>query len=142
MENEKLRAYVQENGRVTIQNTAGRTLVQEFVRDRTVRGTNFSAMMIPARDFKPVPGGGYALTVRFESDPEEKLFGMGQYQQEIFNLKGTVLELAHRNARVQRAVLPDRGYGFCGTIRRSARHRLARTARSGAPRRRRRWITG
>ena len=42
MENEKLRAYVQENGRVTIQNTAGRTLVQEFVRDRTVRGTNFS----------------------------------------------------------------------------------------------------
>ena len=113
MENEKLRAYVQENGRVTIQNTAGRTLVQEFVRDRTVRGTNFSAMMIPARDFKPVPGGGYALTVRFESDPEEKLFGMGQYQQEIFNLKGTVLELAHRNAQVSVPFyLSDRGYGF------------------------------
>lgn len=113
MENEKLRAYVQENGRVTIQNTAGRTLVQEFVRDRTVRGTNFSAMMIPARDFKSVPGGGYALTVRFESDPEEKLFGMGQYQQEIFNLKGTVLELAHRNAQVSVPFyLSDRGYGF------------------------------
>ena len=63
--NEKLRVYVQENGRITMQNAQGRTLLQEFVRDRSVRGTNFSALMIPAREFKPVPGGGHALTVRF-----------------------------------------------------------------------------
>lgn len=111
--NEKLRVYVQENGRITMQNAQGRTLLQEFVRDRSVRGTNFSALMIPAREFKPVPGGGHALTVRFESDPEEKIFGMGQYQQEIFNLKGTVLELAHRNAQVSIPFyLSSLGYGF------------------------------
>lgn len=111
--NEKIRVYVQENGRVAIQNGEGRVILQEFVRDRTVKGTNYSALTIPGRDFKPVLGGGYALTVRFESDPEEKIFGMGQYQQDIFNLKGTILELAHRNSQVSVPFyVSDRGYGF------------------------------
>lgn len=111
--NEKLRTYVQTNGRLTIQNEEGKILLQEFVRDRSVQGTNFSALMIPGREFKPTLGGGYSLNVRFESDPEEKIFGMGQYQQDIFNLKGTVLELAHRNAQISVPFyVSDRGYGF------------------------------
>lgn len=113
IQNGKMRAVVQENGRVTLLNRAGKVLLQEYVRDRTVRGTNFSALMIPGREFTPVPGGGCALTVRFESDPKEKLYGMGQYQQEIFNLKGTTLELAHRNAQVSIPFcVSSLGYGF------------------------------
>ncbi|MFR8207827.1 hypothetical protein [Hominenteromicrobium sp.] len=104
---------VQENGRVTILDRNGKKLLQEFVRDRTVRGTDFSALMISAREFMPNPGGGYALKVRFESDPEEKIYGMGQYQQETFNLKGAVLELAQRNAQVSVPFyVSSLGYGF------------------------------
>ena len=90
LKNGKISVIVQENGRVTILDRNGKKLLQEFVRDRTVRGTDFSALMISAREFMPNPGGGYALKVRFESDPEEKIYGMGQYQQETFNLKGAV----------------------------------------------------
>jgi alpha-D-xyloside xylohydrolase len=47
------------------------------------------------------------------SDPSEKIYGMGQYQQEQMNLKGCNLELAHRNSQ---ASIPfyvsSLGYGF------------------------------
>lgn len=113
LKNGKISVIVQENGRVTILDRNGKKLLQEFVRDRTVRGTDFSALMISAREFMPNPGGGYALKVRFESDPEEKIYGMGQYQQETFNLKGAVLELAQRNAQVSVPFyVSSLGYGF------------------------------
>lgn len=94
LQNGLICAVVQQNGRVTFTRPDGGVLLQEFVRDRTVKGTNFSPMMIRGREFSPQRGPDRSLAVRFESDPEEKLFGMGQYQQEIFNLKGAVLELA------------------------------------------------
>lgn len=113
LQNGKLTAVVQKNGRLTFLNGKGEILLQEFVRDRTVKGTNFSPMMIRGREFSPMRGPDRALAVHFESDPEEKLYGMGQYQQEIFNLKGAVLELAHRNSQVSIPfVLSDKGYGF------------------------------
>ena len=46
-----------------------------------------------ARGFKPIIGGDYRLTVAFESNENEKLYGMGQYQQEIMNIKTAVLNL-------------------------------------------------
>ncbi|MEG1426463.1 MAG: glycoside hydrolase family 31 protein, partial [Oscillospiraceae bacterium] len=76
-------------------------------------GTNFSAMTIPAREFTPISGKSHGITLRFESDPKEKLYGMGQYQQEILNLKGTTLELAQRNSQISIPfLLSDLGYGF------------------------------
>ncbi len=66
-----------------------------------------------ARHFTPLSGDSFALTVTFESDPEEKLFGMGQYQQENFDLKGASLELAHRNSQASVPfVVSSAGYGF------------------------------
>ncbi len=65
------------------------------------------------RFFKPIIGGDYRLTVTFASNPNERLFGMGQYQQEILNVKGCNLELAHRNSQASVPfVVSDLGYGF------------------------------
>ena len=71
------------------------------------------ALTLNARQYKPLPGGTYRLKASFVSDPEEKIYGMGQYQQERMNLKGCNLELAHRNSQ---ASIPfyvsSLGYGF------------------------------
>ena len=65
------------------------------------------------RFFKPIIGGDFHLTVTFASEPKEKLFGMGQYQQDILNVKNCNLELAHRNSQASVPfVLSDQGYGF------------------------------
>ena len=67
-----------------------------------------------AREFRPIPSGEYQLTARFESlDTEERIYGMGQYQQPYLNLKGTDLELAQRNSQASVPFfLSSRGYGF------------------------------
>ena len=39
-----------------------------------------------SRHFKPILGGDYHLTVSFAANQNEKLYGMGQYQQDIMNL--------------------------------------------------------
>ena len=75
---------------ISYYNQNGKLLLREI--------SNGGALIRKARYFRPLPGGGYELKVSFESDPEEKIYGMGQYQQEIFNLKGCNLELAHRNS--------------------------------------------
>lgn len=66
-----------------------------------------------ARKFKPIIGGDYQLSILFESNPIEKIYGMGQYQMNRMNLKGCSLELAHRNSQ---ASIPfyvsSLGYGF------------------------------
>ena len=90
---------------ITFRNQKGELLLQEI--------PNGGALQKKARHFKPLPGGGYRLKASFVSDPQEKIYGMGQYQQETFNLKGCNLELAHRNSQ---ASIPfyvsSLGYGF------------------------------
>lgn len=90
---------------ITFRNQKGEVLLQEI--------PNGGALQKKARHFKPLPGGGYRLKASFVSDPGEKIYGMGQYQQETFNLKGCNLELAHRNSQ---ASIPfyvsSLGYGF------------------------------
>lgn len=71
------------------------------------------ALNLDSRQFKARIGGDYKLTVRFASDPKEKLFGMGQYQQELLDVKNCTLELAHRNSQASVPfVLSSKGYGF------------------------------
>lgn len=65
------------------------------------------------RFFKPIIGGDFRLTVTFASNPDEKLYGMGQYQQDLLNVKNCNLELAHRNSQASVPfVLSSLGYGF------------------------------
>ena len=66
-----------------------------------------------ARHYKTLLGGGFLLKASFESNPFEKIYGMGQYQQEKMNLKGCNLELAHRNSQASVPFyVSSLGYGF------------------------------
>lgn len=66
------------------------------------------------REWKGVIGGSeYLLNVKFESEKEEKIFGMGQYQQDCLDLKGCMLELAQRNSQISVPfAVSSLGYGF------------------------------
>ena len=57
------------------------------------------ALKLRSRAFKPIIGGDHQLTVSFAGNDGERIYGMGQYQQETFDLKGSTLELAHRNSQ-------------------------------------------
>lgn len=55
----------------------------------------------------------YSLKVLFESNDEEKIYGMGQYQQPYLNLKGCVLDLEQRNSQITVPfAVSSLGYGF------------------------------
>ena len=90
---------------ITYYNDKGEVLLAE--REGTGR------LEIKPRVFKGLPGGDTRLTVQFAAQEGEKLYGMGQYQQEILNIKGAVFELAQRNSQASVPfVLSSRGYGF------------------------------
>ena len=111
----RLTARVTPAGKLSFYNEKGRLLLEEYVRNRRdILSDTCSALEIDAREFRPIIGGDYQLSVRFESlDEDERLYGMGQYQQPYLNLKGTDLELAHRNSQASVPfVMSSLGYGF------------------------------
>lgn len=112
--NGKIRAEINNIGKITIYNSKGEVLLEEYLRNRRDPfAKTMSSLEVEAREFKPIIGGDYALTMRFESNPHEKLFGMGQYQQDFLNLKGAELELAHRNSQASVPFcVSSLGYGF------------------------------
>lgn len=113
IENGEITAKVTEGGKVTFFNEKGQVLLEEYVRYRKDVREFCSALNLCGREFQPIMGGDYGLTVRFESDPHEKIFGMGQYQQPFFNVKGCTLELAHRNSQASVPFyVSNLGYGF------------------------------
>jgi len=90
---------------ITYKNKEGKTLLSEIPCG--------GALQKYARHFKPLPGNGYHLKASFTPVPGEKIYGMGQYQQEIFDLKGCNLELAHRNSQASIPFyISSVGYGF------------------------------
>lgn len=113
IKNGKVTARIGEDGQLSFFNDKGKILLEEYLRTEDAVGEKRSLLKVKAREFKPLTGGNYALTMRFESMRHEKIFGMGQYQQDILNLKGTTLELAQRNSQATVPFLiSDQGYGF------------------------------
>jgi alpha-D-xyloside xylohydrolase len=113
--NGKIRASVSQHGKIMIFNSEGKLLLEEYSRNRLdLLDPKCSATEVEAREFRPTPAGDYHLTLRFESlDKDEKLYGMGQYQQPHLNLKGMDLEMAHRNSQASVPfALSSRGYGI------------------------------
>lgn len=113
--NGKIKATVSPRGKIVIYNSNGTKLLEEYARHRRdPRDPKCSALEIEARELRPILGGDYHLTMRFESlDPKEKIFGMGQYQQPYLNLKGADLELAQRNSQASVPfAVSSLGYGF------------------------------
>ena len=112
--NGRITAKVTKGGKLIFYNQKGEMLLEEFARNRRdVTSADCSALEIEGREFKGLTGGDYQLTARFESDRNEKLFGMGQYQQDCLDVKGCTLELAHRNSQASVPfVVSSKGYGF------------------------------
>ena len=111
----KLRATITRLGKLSFFNQNGRALLEEYWRNRRdLQDPKCSAIEVEGREFQPNIGGDYHLTMRFESlNADERLYGMGQYQQPYLNLKGTDLELAHRNSQASVPfLLSSEGYGF------------------------------
>jgi alpha-D-xyloside xylohydrolase len=122
IKNGKITARMTASGRMAFYNQDGKLLLEEYWRNRhTAMDVNrqeamkefASALDVDARELRPILGGDFALTARFESDPKEKLFGMGQYQLPYLNLKNCDLEMAHRNSQASVPfALSSLGYGF------------------------------
>ena len=108
--NGRLRAVLDVQGwgntlQISFYNDKGELLLREI--------PNGGALTLKARDFRPLPGGSYRLKASFEANPGEKIYGMGQYQQERLDLKGCNLELAHRNSQASVPFyVSSLGYGF------------------------------
>ena len=113
--NGKLKVHITPRGKITMYNQDGKLLLEEYWRNRRdVTDPKCSAIEVEAREFRPNIGGDYKLTARFESlDRNEKIYGMGQYQQPYLNLKGTDLEMAHRNSQASVPfAVSSLGYGI------------------------------
>lgn len=103
--NGNAKAEIDRNGKITIYNQRNEKILEEMLR--------LQPLKTPARFFKANLLGKYQLTMSFESDPDEKIFGMGQYQMPYLNLKGCTLEMAHRNSQASVPFfLSSNGYGF------------------------------
>lgn len=90
---------------ITFYNEKGEVLLREI--------PNGGALCLKARYFRSLAGGSFYLKASFQSNDKEKLYGMGQYQQERMNLKGCNLELAHRNSQASVPFyVSSLGYGF------------------------------
>lgn len=121
--NGKIKAVVDLFGKTKFYNHKGEIILEEYNRNRTgflgrkppedyERGFG-SSLEISAKEFKPILGGDYSLTMRFESNPDEKIYGLGQYQQSNLNIKGCEMELAQRNSQAcVPFVVSNLGYGF------------------------------
>ncbi len=112
--NGQIEARVSHEGWIGFYNNEGKLLTEEYWRNRNRINRYCVPLRVDARELKPVPGSSdYALTARFEAFDDEKIFGMGQYQQKHMNHKGAVLELAHRNSQASVPFfVSSRGYGF------------------------------
>ncbi len=112
--NGKIRAVINHIGKISFYNQKDELLLEEYVRNRKdMYADTCSSLEVEAREFKPIIGGDYQLTMRFVSKAEDKIFGMGQYQQPFLNLNGADLELAHRNSQASVPfAISSSGYGF------------------------------
>ena len=112
------------NGRIrAVVNFAG---VISFYRDEKLilreYYRSYGGTMVPLsrclkivnREWKGNPGASeFCLKVKFDANEGEKIYGMGQYQQPYLDLKGSILELAHRNSQISVPfAVSSLGYGL------------------------------
>ena len=87
-------------------------ILKEYSRDDTQKNGHSTPIAYAARKYEAVEGG-CRIQARFEGKNGEKIFGMGQYQQEYADLKGCIVELRQRNSQISIPFyLSNFGYGF------------------------------
>jgi len=126
--NGNIKATIDHRDRLTFYNENNEVLLEEFIRLRAVKhdddsedvGTveftkDFnSTLKLKSREYNPNnDGANFNTKVRFEPNKNEKIYGMGQYQQTYLNLKNTMLELAQRNSQMSVPFyISNKKYGF------------------------------
>ena len=113
IKNGMLEARLNYNGVISFYKN-DKLILQEYYRQYDPSATKESCCTkIISRQFRGIIGGDYELTVRFNPNDDEKLFGMGQYPAPYLDMKGCTLELAQRNSQVSIPfALSNLGYGF------------------------------
>ncbi|MGB4141354.1 MAG: TIM-barrel domain-containing protein, partial [Limnochordia bacterium] len=103
IKNGKIAAEIHTNGRV-VYFKDGRQILAE---------RSEMAFYMGYRDYRHVGGDNYRATVIFEPDPVEHFYGLGQEQNDLFDLKGSASQLLHKNTKsVIPFVYSSKGYGF------------------------------
>lgn len=110
--NGKITAQIDQFGWLSFYNQKGEKLLEECWRVKN-GGDKTSALEFSGREFKPIRGGDYRITLRFEPNDDEKIYGLGQRQEHRLNMKGCSLELAQRNSQASVPfALSSLGYGM------------------------------
>ncbi|MGN0632521.1 MAG: TIM-barrel domain-containing protein [Oscillospiraceae bacterium] len=114
LSNGKITAKVDHEGKISFFNSRGELLTEEYWRNRNRINRYCVPLRVDARELKCHVGStDYELFARFEAFDDEKIFGMGQYQEKNLDKKGAFLELAHRNSQASVPFyISSRGYGF------------------------------
>ena len=100
VKNGKITAKINPEGWISYYNQKGELLTEEYWRNRNRINRYCVPLRVDARELKPIQGStDFELTARFEAFEDEKIFGMGQYQEKNLDKKGACLELAHRNSQ-------------------------------------------
>ena len=112
--NGRVRATVNHAGVLSFYKD-GALILREYFRayDGTISRES-RCLKLVSREWKGIVGGTeYSLNVKFEASKGEKIFGMGQYQDDCMDRKGCVLELAQRNSQISVPFLVSSlGYGM------------------------------
>jgi len=99
--NGRISAVINKNGIITFFRD-GEKILQEYFRNYDLTVTRESCCLkVINREWKGVIGGDqFSLDMKFEANANEKIFGMGQYQQPYMDLKGCTLQLQQRNSQI------------------------------------------
>lgn len=114
IQNGRIKAVVNFVGIITFYKDDKKILREYFAMyDGTLSKTS-RCLKVVNREWKGIIGGSeYSLNLKFEANKGEKIYGMGQYQQDDLELKGCVLELAQRNSQISVPfAVSNLGYGF------------------------------
>ena len=98
-------ATVSNDGKITFFNQDKKLLLEEYYVPKPLKKKG--------HEFWDIGNGKYRINVRFFANEGEKIFGMGQYQQPFLDLKGSIIELSHRNSQASVPFyISSNGYGF------------------------------
>ncbi|MBR1586139.1 MAG: glycoside hydrolase family 31 protein [Clostridia bacterium] len=111
--NGRLSATVNRSGVMTFYRDGVKILREHFRNYGGSITKESHCLKVVNREWIPYAGGDYKLTVRFEPNDGEKIFGMGQYQQPYMDMKGCVLDLKQQNSQTTVPfMVSSLGYGL------------------------------
>ena len=112
-------ARIHHRGQISFFDSKGELLLEERWRTRS-SGSSFSTR-IEGKGAAAVRGEPVPDRRPVEPRDDERIFGMGQYEDGRLDLKGSTLELAHRNSQASVPFfLSNKRYGFLRSLRSSA----------------------